>query len=67
MEHLYQFMSQLYSVGRSGHPVCQGRAAFVGQFIPQREFMDLFGGFYQVIERTFSGLTSAAMTVFVIA
>ncbi len=45
MEHLYQFMSQWYSDGRSEHPVCQGRAAFVRRFIPQPEFMELFGGF----------------------
>jgi hypothetical protein len=45
MEHLYQFTSRWYTDGRSEHPVCQGRAAFVREFIPEREFMSLFGGF----------------------
>jgi len=45
MEHLYEFMSGWYSNGRSEHPVCQGRRAFVEKFIPRREFMELFGGY----------------------
>jgi hypothetical protein len=45
MEKLYDFMSEWYSDGRSEHPVCQGRRAFIEQFIPQPEFADLFGGY----------------------
>ena len=45
MEQLYEYMSQWYSDGRSEHPVCQGRRAFVEQFISRLEFADLFGGY----------------------
>jgi len=45
MEKIYEFKSSWYSDGRSEHPVCQGRRCFVEQFIPQREFSELFGGY----------------------
>jgi len=45
MEKIYDFMSRWYSDGRSEHPVCQGRRSFVEQFIPKREFSELFGGY----------------------
>ena len=45
MEKIYEFKSSWYSDGRSEHPVCQGRRRFVEQFILQREFSALFGGY----------------------
>ena len=45
MEKIYAFMSGWYSDGRSEHLVCQGHRSFVEQFIPQREFSELFGGY----------------------
>ena len=45
MEKIYDFMSDWYSDGRPEHPVCQGRRSFIEQFIPQREFSELFGGY----------------------
>jgi hypothetical protein len=38
-------MSDWYSDGRSEHSVCQGRRSFIEEFIPQREFSELFGGY----------------------
>lgn len=44
-ERLIQFRAQWFSDGRSERVVCQGRAAFVRRFIPQSEFIELFGGY----------------------
>lgn len=44
IEQIYVYMSE-YLGGRSEYPVCQGRRAFIEQFIPIQEFDDLFGGY----------------------
>jgi len=45
METIYEFKSNFYSDGRSEKIVCQGRKSFVENFILQKEFEELFGGF----------------------
>ena len=45
MEKIYAFMSEWYSDKRPEHPICQGRRSFIEQYIPRREFSELFGGY----------------------
>ncbi len=45
MERLYEYESNFYTGGRSEKFVCQGRKSFVENFIIQKEFHELFGGF----------------------
>jgi hypothetical protein len=45
METIYEYESNFYSDGRSERIVCQGRKSFVENFLLQKEFQELFGGF----------------------
>ncbi len=45
MEIIYEYESSFYTDGRSEKIVCQGRKSFVENFILQKEFDELFGGF----------------------
>ncbi|HEY0427762.1 MAG TPA: hypothetical protein VGC76_08255 [Pyrinomonadaceae bacterium] len=44
MEKLYEYKSDFYSDGRSEKVICQGRKSFIENFLPQKEFHELFGG-----------------------
>ncbi len=50
MENVYDFRSDWYSDGRSERVVCVGRRSFIEQFIPHREFSELFGGYVLLVD-----------------
>jgi hypothetical protein len=45
VETIYEYKSNFYSDERSERIVCQGGKSFVENFILQKEFEELFGGF----------------------
>lgn len=45
METIYEYKSDFYSDGRSEKIICQGKRSYIENFIPQKEFHELFGGF----------------------